>query len=167
VIDYSLNDRTTQQHVDSIQSTWIISTLAIPVVTSQLLQDLYTQTEHLSALRKESDAVPLGDSSRSHEISDCLTNLPLLEAFAMESWRTNCFQANTAHRIAMKPFQFSDGYKVAAGEAVEFNQHRLMTDEALYPQHERFDPSRFLNKNRSLVDTGMEWSFWGVPRYIW
>jgi cytochrome P450 len=67
----------------------------------------------------------------------------------------------------MKPFQFSDGYKVPAGEAIEFNQHGLMTDEELYPEHEKFDPTRFLNKERSLVDTGMEWPFWGVPRYIW
>ncbi|KAF1977810.1 cytochrome P450 [Bimuria novae-zelandiae CBS 107.79] len=166
VIDYSQDNRSTQQHVDSINSTWVISTLAIPVFTCQLLQDLYTQPKHFSVLQKECDAVPLHEPSRSHEISDYLEKLPLLEAFAMESWRTNCFQANTAHRMAMKPFQFSDGYKVPAGEIIEFHQYGLMNDDAFYPQHEKFDPSRFLGKNRSLVDTGIEWPFWGVPRYI-
>lgn len=141
--------------------------MAIPVVTCQLLQDLSTHTEHFAALCKESDAVPLHDPSRSHEISEFLAKSPLLEAFAMESWRTNCFQANTAHRIAMRPFTFSDGYKVPAGEAIEFNQHNIMIDEALYPEPDKFNPSHFLGKGRSLVDTGLEWPFWGVPRYIW
>ncbi|KAF2446078.1 cytochrome P450 [Karstenula rhodostoma CBS 690.94] len=166
VVDYSQDDRTTQQHVDSINSTWVISTLAIPVVVCQLLQDLYTHTEHFEALRKECDVIPLHESSRSQEISDYLGKSPLLEAFAMESWRRNCFQSNTAHRMAMKPFQFSDGYKVPAGEMIEFHQRGIMNDEARYPEPEKFDPSRFLGKNRSLVDTGIEWPFWGVPRYI-
>ena len=109
----------------------------------------------------------LREHERSNEIFDKLGKLTYLEAFAMESWRTNCFQANTAHRVAVKPFEFSDGYKVKAGEAIEFNQHGVLWDESLYPEHTRFDPSRFLNKNKSLVDTRLDWPVWGVPRYIW
>lgn len=167
MVDYCQDDRSTQQNVDSINSTWSISTLAIPVVSCQLLQDLYTQDEYFASLREECRNVPLLDDTRSEQISEEMEKLKLLEAFTMESWRTKCFQSNTVHRIAMKPFEFSDGYKVPAGDAIEFNQHSLMTDEALYPEHKKFDPSRFLKANRSIVDTGFEWSFWGVPRYIW
>ncbi|PSN62395.1 cytochrome P450 [Corynespora cassiicola Philippines] len=166
IIDYCQDDRSTQQNVDTIITTWVISTLAIPVVACQLLQVLYTQTDHFEPLRKECQSVPLHDSGRSQYISDEMEKLQLLEAFTMESWRTRCFQSNTVHRVAMKPFQFSDGYKVNAGEAVEFHQNGLMNDESLYPNPIEFDPSRFINKNKSLVDTGLEWPFWGVPRLI-
>ena len=85
----------------------------------------------------------------------------------MESMRTKCFQANTAHRIAAKPFTFSDGHHVPAGEGVEFNQHAHFNDPALYPDPKEFDPMRFFDKGKSIVDIGYEWSFWGVPRHIW
>ncbi len=167
VIDYSLEERGPQGIVDAIVSTWVISSLAIPVVSCQLLQDLYTQPDHFSVLQEESQSVPLYDPARQQEIYEELGKLALLEAFALESWRTNCFQANTAHRVALKPFEFSDGYKVKAGEAIEFNQHGILWNESVYPEHKKFDPSRFMKKNRSLVDTGLDWPVWGVPRYIW
>ncbi|KAF2878468.1 cytochrome P450 [Massariosphaeria phaeospora] len=166
VVEYCHDDRSTQQNLDSITSTWVISTLAIPVVACQLLQDVYLQIEHFSTLREEIESVPLREPARPYDISQSMEKLPLLDAFTMESWRTKCFQSNTVHRVAMKDFEFSDGYIIPAGEAVEFHQHSLMTNESLYPDHKKFDPSRFLNKNKSPVDTGIDWPFWGAPRYI-
>ncbi len=167
VVDYCQDNRSTQQNIFSILTTWATSTLATPIVTCQLIQDLYTQTNYLSELQQESTDVPIDDPGRSHEIFNTVKQLPFLESFMMESWRKNCFQANTVHRIAVKPFEFSDGYKVQAGEAVEFHQRGLMANEATYPQPDKFDPARFLNKGKSAVDTGIEWPFWGVARYIW
>lgn len=85
----------------------------------------------------------------------------------MESMRTKCFQANTCHRVAVKPFEFSDGHTARVGDAVEFNQHAVLSDAVTYPNPKEFDPGRFLNKGRSVVDTGIGWPFWGVPRMLW
>jgi cytochrome P450 len=143
---------------------FLIVVLATPMIASHLIQDIYSHPEHLEKLRTEAQRV---DLKSTLTIPAQLDQLPFLEAFVMESMRTKCFQTNTAHRVAVKPFTFSDGHLVPPGEAVEFNQHIHFNDSDLYPNPTHFDPNRFLGKGKSIVDIGYEWSFWGVPRHIW
>jgi hypothetical protein len=152
-IDYTGSSQTTQETLNSVTVSFTTPILAIPIVTTQLLLDMYTpgQASHFPSLLAEALTVPLHSETPGNDdaISDALSNVPKLEAFAMESWRTNCFQANTAHRIAVKEFAFSDGYTVPVGEMVEFNQHALMTDSAIFANPGVFDPARFTAKSTS------------------
>ncbi|KAF2648817.1 cytochrome P450 [Lophiostoma macrostomum CBS 122681] len=162
-VDFAPNDWSLQKCVDAINIMFLIIVLATPIIASHLVQDMYSHPEHLEDLRTEENHVYLSSSS---SLSAQLDDLPFLEAFVMESMRTKCFQANTAHRVAVRSFTFSDGHRVPAGEAVEFNQHAHFNDPALYLDSTKFDPCRFLNKGKSIVDIGYDWSFWGVPRHI-
>lgn len=91
----------------------------------------------------------------------------LLEAFLMESMRTNCFQSTAVHRTALRPFKFSGGYTIPEGESVQFYQEKIHFDEARYPEAEMFNPSRFHGSRRAVTDVGMEWPFWGVGKNAW
>ncbi|KAF2246813.1 hypothetical protein BU26DRAFT_567154 [Trematosphaeria pertusa] len=49
-IDHHPSDHTTANILNSINTTWVTSSLAIPILTCHLLQDLYTHAAHLPAL---------------------------------------------------------------------------------------------------------------------
>lgn len=96
-----------------------------------------------------------------------MTKLPLLEAFLVESIRTHCFLSTVIHRVPLKPYTFHDGYTVPKGEIVEFYQYRAMKDESLYPNPDKFDPSRYKGTGKSATDMGFEWPFWGNSKLAW
>ena len=73
----------------------------------------------------------------------------------------------SCHRMTVDTFKFSDGYTVPPGEVVEFHSERILLDSNLYPDPKSFNPSRFSDTGKTLVDTGMEWPFWGVPKMLW
>lgn len=85
----------------------------------------------------------------------------------MESMRTHCGQVTAVHRTAVKPFTFSDGYTVPAGQSVQFYQAGMHSSEQYYTRPDTFDPGRFQGGNRSVTDVGMEWPFWGVGKFAW
>ncbi|KAI9660713.1 MAG: hypothetical protein M1821_010065 [Bathelium mastoideum] len=143
-----------------MNTTFVSSTTATPILATHLLQDIFTHPEYLPALREEVQDV-LGSPSPD------MTKLPLLESFLVESIRTHCFLSTVIHRVPLKPFTFSDGYSVPKGEIVEFYQHRVMNDDAIYPNAGSFNPSRFKGTGRAATDMGMEWPFWGNSKLAW
>lgn len=129
-------------------------------MATQLLEDIYTHPQYLQALRDEVKDV-LDDPLAS------MTNLPLLESFLVESIRTHCFLATVIHRVPLRSYTFSDGYTVPAGEIVEFYQHKMMSDNSVYPDAKRFYPERFKGTGKTSCDMGMKWPFWGNSKLAW
>jgi cytochrome P450 len=158
-VDASSDDETTTKIVDAINVQWVTSTLSVPIVCCHAIQDLYLHPDFAEPLKIEANSRPLAEAK--------FDEMPVLEAFIMESLRSHCFQSTTCHRMTVDQFRFSDGYTIPPGEMVKFHSHRMLLDENLYPDSRSFNPNRFSNTGKSLVDTGMEWPFWGVPKMIW
>jgi cytochrome P450 len=137
-----------------------LSLILMQQIVTHLLQDIYNHPEYLPALREEVKDVlddPRPDMSK----------LPLLESFLVESMRTHCFLATVIHRVPLKEYTFFDGYTVPTGEIVEFYQHNVFRDDTIYPNAQKFDPSRFKGTGRASTDMGMEWPFWGNSKLAW
>lgn len=130
-------------------------------MATQFLKDLYFHTTfHTQLIDEIQGSQILPSTSRTKQTS-------LLEGVLMESMRTHCFQATAVHRTAIRPFTFSDGYTVPAGESVQFYQAGVHFDEKRYSEPDTFDPTRFQGGLRSVTDVGMEWPFWGVGKNSW
>ncbi|KAF2793132.1 cytochrome P450 [Melanomma pulvis-pyrius CBS 109.77] len=156
------DDWPTTRVVHIVNTLWYSASQGITVLAAHLIQDIYTHESHIRDLQQECRGV-LDDAD-----SD-MSKLPLLEAFLMESMRTKCFQSTTIHRVALgKPYTFSDGYSVPAGEILSFLQHKVYSDDTLYAEARNFHPARFQGSGRAATDMpGMEWAFWGNSKLAW
>lgn len=81
--------------------------------------------------------------------------------------------AVSVQRKALKPFTFSNGAHVPAGNLVAVPQQAVMRDEKNYRYPERFDAFRFYTSKDSNVpaikytDVSWEYPFWGSPSHPW
>ena len=132
-VDNSPDEWSTREIIRHLNNMW--TTLSIGVVSTtqissfsqtdrkfqvatQFIQDLVQYKVYAPALiqdMKNSQASSL--KSRGAQTS-------LLEGFLMESMRFYCFQSTAVHRIALKPFTFSGGFTVPAGESIQFYQEK-------------------------------------------
>ena len=87
-----------------------------------------------------------------------------------------CSQRNpvSVQRKAVKPFKFSDGTYVPAGNLISVPQCAVMRDSKNYEHATSFDGFRFVRivdgEPKSLPKyTDVTWSypFWGAPRKAW
>ncbi|PTB35059.1 uncharacterized protein TrAFT101_006408 [Trichoderma asperellum] len=157
-VDSSPDEWSTSEIVHHLNILFTTTTLSLGGVATQFLKDLYYHTTfHTQLIDEIQGSQIMPSTSRTKQTS-------LLEGVLMESMRTHCFQATAVHRTAIRPFTFSDGYTVPAGESVQFYQAGVHFDEKRYSEPETFDPTRFQGGLRSVTDVGMEWPFWGVGK---
>jgi cytochrome P450 len=70
----------------------------------------------------------------------------------------------------MRPYTFSGGFHVRAGNLVAIPQRAMMRDAAYYPDPDAFDPYRFMaasaadDASTKYTDVNWEYMFWGSPR---
>lgn len=138
---------------------WVTTCEVFILVGTQLVQDLCTHSDYKCKLLEEERQAKLGGHSTN--------SLPLLDAFLMESMRTNSFQSTAVHRTAIKPFTFSDGYTVPAGHSVGFHQERVFLDPETYPDPGSFLPERHMQSSRASTEVGPQWPFWGAGKNAW
>ncbi len=130
-------------------------------VATQFIQDLVQYKVYAPALIQDIKDSPVSSlKSRGAQT-------PLLESFLMESMRIHCFQSTAAHRTALKPFAFSGGYTIPAGESVQFYQEKTHFDENRYHEPKIFNPCRYCDSGRVATDVSKEWPFWGVGKNAW
>lgn len=105
---------------------------------------LHREPEALARLRDELDA--LGPEPAP----EALASLPYLEAVCQETLRMHPPVVDVA-RVPRRPFDLV-GYTIPAGEGVCPSPLLLHMREDLYPEPERFRPSRFLDRKLSPFD---------------
>lgn len=97
-----------------------------------------------------------------------------MDCFPSKSSRMNVLDGPTTQRKALKPFTFSDGSHVPAGNLVAIPQKVVMRDPERYKDPERFDPYRFMPESidgeaatTRYTDVNYNYTFWGSPRKAW
>jgi cytochrome P450 len=111
------------------------------VALAWAFQRLYQEPEHLGRVLLEIDA--LGDDPDP----DALASLPFLEAVCMEVLRMSPPVVDVA-RTTRAPFALGP-YTIPPGEGVRASPLLLHARPELYPEPERFRPSRFLERKFS------------------
>ncbi|UKZ75705.1 hypothetical protein TrVFT333_003397 [Trichoderma virens FT-333] len=70
---------------------------------------------------------------------------PLLDSFMKESARMNPVESVSSRRMALKPFELSDGYRVEPGEWICTAPRGMMSDARYYADPLKFQGFRFVN----------------------
>jgi hypothetical protein len=129
----------------------------------------------------------------SSQAPDPYGQLRLLDCFLRESSRLNpldsrmFFRArDVSHFLAhstdatsvnvqrkvVKPFIFSDGVHIPAGNLIAIPQREMMRDPCLYASPGIFDPYRFMPASEEeavtkYTDVKWSYTFWGSPHKPW
>lgn len=130
--------------------------------------DLCQYKEYIEPLRQE-----IRDVFNSN-VKDPYDKLILMDSFLRESARLNPLDGLTVQRKALKPFTFSDGSHVPAGNLVAVPQRVVMRDPARYENPDTFNPYRYMQNSNNpdapttkFADVNWNYTFWGSPRKAW
>ncbi|CAG8975096.1 hypothetical protein HYALB_00008936 [Hymenoscyphus albidus] len=133
--------------------------------TSWALIDLCTYKEFIEPLRAEIRSTFQSNHQNPYD------RLYLMDSFLRESSRMNPLDGLTVQRKALKPFTFSDGSHIPAGNLVSIPQRVVMNDPARYTSPQKFDPLRYMKSRTDpsaattkYADVNWDYTFWGSPR---
>ncbi|KAI9836330.1 MAG: ADP-ribosylation factor protein 3, partial [Sclerophora amabilis] len=143
VIDSSprKNPWTRTKIIQEILALWFGSVHQLAMTFVYALYDLCTFPEYVVPLREELENQLQHKHGQVGELQ--LDNLPLLDSFLRESARMRPSDCISVRRKALRPFAFSDGIRVDAGNWACVPQRAIMQDPALYPGGMAFDGFRF------------------------
>ncbi|KAI1312961.1 cytochrome P450 [Xylaria venustula] len=139
--------------------------LAVPMALYWAIINLCIHNEYTELLREEIERV------EKEGCSSPLKSLRLLDCFLRESARLSPPDALAVQRKAVKPFTFSDGTHIPAGNLVAVPQQAVMRDPHYYVNPDTFDPYRFYSKEQTVsdeavqrfTDVNMHFPYWGAP----
>ncbi|KAI4210937.1 MAG: hypothetical protein LQ351_006256 [Letrouitia transgressa] len=138
--------------------------------TTYAVADLYSHDEYIEPLRNEVESCSLA------KFKDTAGGLPLLDSFLKESARLSTFESTSVRRQALKPFVFTDGLRISAGDWVCIPHRSMMRDNKFVDNALEFDAFRSVNsllrdcntsQRTKLVDTSEDWLVWGSGRTVW
>lgn len=126
------------------------------------LDDLCDHSEHIDLLREEF----------KHSAQNGGGNLPLLDSFLKESARLHPSDAISVRRLVLRPYTFSDGTHVSAGDVACIPLQAILIDEKHYPNSMAFDAFRFLDQTSKANSTpftnaSAQFPLWGLGRHAW
>lgn len=138
------------------------------MTTCWAIIDLCQHKEHIETLRQE-----IRDVFGSR-VQNPYNKLHFMDCFLRESSRLNSLDGLTTQRKAVKPFTFSDGSHIPAGNLVAIPQKVVMRDPERYKDAESFDPYRYMPEGVNVdaatakyTDVNWNYTFWGSPRKAW
>ena len=150
--------------VQVILGIWFASVHQPALSLVYALDDLCSYPEYVEHLRLE-----LENSSSLHSGLD---SLPLLDSFLKESARLHPSDSISVRRKVLKPFTFSDGTQLAAGDMACIPLQAIMRDSRHYTDSLRFDAFRFMDSNgmehiSKFTDTSTTFPLWGLGKHAW
>jgi cytochrome P450 len=135
------------------------------MTTCWAIVDLCQHKEHIETLRQE-----IHDVFQSN-VKNPYDKLHFMDCFLRESSRLNTLDGLTTQRKAMRPFTFSDGSHIPAGNLVAIPQKVIMRDPERYQNPDNFDPYRYIPEKTGAdtattkyTDVNWNYTFWGSPR---
>jgi hypothetical protein len=138
------------------------------MTTCWAIVDLCQHKEHIETLRQE-----IHDVFQSN-VKNPYDKLHFMDCFLRESSRLNTLDGLTTQRKAMRPFTFSDGSHIPAGNLVAIPQKVIMRDPERYQNPDNFDPYRYIPEKTGAdtattkyTDVNWNYTFWGSPRKSW
>lgn len=150
---------------------------ALEINTNNLHFDIEALTWATIMLGKNSHVIPLlRDEIETVEAeghANPIKEMRILDSFLRESSRLNPLDALSVQRKAVKPFTFSDGTRVPAGNLVAVPQEALMRDANNYVDAANFDVFRFYSPRETegaahkYTDVNWKYPFWGSPNQPW
>lgn len=166
-IEAMLKDKRSEWPVTKIISVilgmWFAS-IHQPVLTLiYAINDLCFHPEYVDILREELNSLRLGES---------LESLHMLDAFLKESARLSPSDSISCRRQVIKPFTFTDGTHIQAGEVLCVPSTQIMLDDRLYPNGHVFDPYRFIKNGKvangdRFADASEKYPLWSLGRHVW
>ncbi|KAF2756329.1 cytochrome P450, partial [Pseudovirgaria hyperparasitica] len=155
---------------------WFGAMHSVTSTLNYVIQDLCLHSEYVTPLRMELESAAFKAFEATGE------GLPLLESFIKESQRMNPLDLVGTRRLALKPFTFSGGHQVNAGEWVCTPLTPMLKDSAKWAQPNEFNGFRHVSSEildslkdrhvygsiqaeRPLPITDIrEWQTWGTGK---
>ncbi|KAL7927017.1 cytochrome P450 [Trichoderma austrokoningii] len=161
--------------VHELMALWFGSVHITSTTACIALHHLCLHSEYIEPLRNEIENTGWAQFEQSGGKA-----FPLLDSFMKESARINPVESVSSRRMALKPFELSDGTRVEAGEWICTAARGMMLDARYYAGPQEFQGFRFVdasmlkNKLASDVSQGQgtlsnftdigDWQLWGTGR---
>ncbi|CAG8954817.1 hypothetical protein HYFRA_00004743 [Hymenoscyphus fraxineus] len=173
-IEWVIASSTTPSHlapkriVQQMVALLFASMHQMQMATTWAIIELSTHKEFIEPLQNEIRSVFASGTKNPYD------KLYLMDSFLRESSRLNPLDGLTVQRKALKPFTFSDGSHIPAGNLVSIPQRVVMQDPESYPEPHIFNPFRFMQTSADedtpttkYADVNWKYTFWGSPRKSW
>ncbi|KAK1254766.1 hypothetical protein MKX08_008761 [Trichoderma sp. CBMAI-0020] len=162
--------------VHELMALWFGSVHITSTTACIALHHLCLHPEYIEPLRNEIESTGWAPFEQSGGKA-----FPLLDSFMKESARINPVESVSSRRMALKPFQLSDGTRVEAGEWICTAARGMMLDARYYTAPHEFQGFRYVDssilKNKLAVDLVSQvqgtpsnftdigdWQLWGTGR---
>ncbi|KAI3319097.1 cytochrome P450 [Xylariaceae sp. AK1471] len=162
--------------VHELMAIWFGSVHALSTTITFAIQDLCLHPEYNEPLREEL-VCEYADFEKT------ALGLPLLDSFLKESARLTPVESMSTRRCATKPFELSDGTKLAVGDWACTPVRAIMTSREFYPEPTIFHGFRFVDQNlvhpkvarkfaflqpnpSKITDASQSWHVWGTGRMV-
>ncbi|KAK3385913.1 cytochrome P450 [Podospora didyma] len=173
---------TAERIVYELIALWFGSVHITSTTVCFALHDLCLHPEYVEPLRKEIETAGWDKFDKSG--GKCF---PLLDSFMKESARLTPVESVSTRRMALQPFQLSDGPKIDVGQWVCTAARGMMNDAAFFASPDEFHGFRFANPSllasaaeKNLIPAGLvpeltnsaasaftdisDWQLWGTGK---
>lgn len=155
-----------QKILQVILGVWFASVHQPALALVYALDDLCRHPEYVDLLRQDLEEVAAGQAGPKIE------SIPLLDSFLKESARLHPSEAISVRRLAVRPFQFSDGTVIEAGQVACVPLNAIMRDAQRYQNSLTFDGGRFVgqmeaNRVKAFCSTSTDYPLWGLGNHTW
>ncbi|KAM0460019.1 hypothetical protein ACHAO4_002147 [Trichoderma viride] len=165
--------------VHELMALWFGSVHITSTTACIALHHLCLHPEYIEPLRNEIESTGWAQFEKSGGKA-----FPLLDSFMKESARINPVESVSSRRMALKPFELSDGARVEAGEWICTAARGMMLDARYYTAPQEFQGFRFVDSSilkntlasdlvsqvqgtpSNFTDIG-DWQLWGTGRSAW
>ncbi|OJD29368.1 cytochrome p450 [Diplodia corticola] len=158
------NPWSAQKILQVILGVWFASVHQPALALVYALDDLCRHPKYMDLLRQDLQRLAAGEPSSAIE------KIPLLDSFLKESARLHPSEAISVRRQAIKPFTFSDGTAVRAGEVACVPLNAIMRDTQRYQDGLTFDGMRFVEQSKVSKAEGFcsstaDYPLWGLGNH--
>ncbi|KAG4025961.1 hypothetical protein MFRU_047g00250 [Monilinia fructicola] len=158
--------RTVERIVQQMIALTFASAHQLPLVLTFTIYNLCLHPEYIEPLTEEISTMLSFPDDKQYK------NMPLMESFLRESARMNPLDALSIQRKVMRPFTFTSGQTIPAGNIIAVPQDALMKSPKYYNDPEIFDGFRFvLPEDRGREEPRMKYTdvssgfpFWGASK---
>ncbi|UKZ49177.1 hypothetical protein TrVGV298_003420 [Trichoderma virens] len=126
--------------VHELMALWFGSVHITSTTACFALHHLCIHSEYIEPLRNEIESIGWTEFEKSGG-----KTFPLLDSFMKESARMNPVESVSSRRMALKPFELSDGSRVEPGEWICTAPRGMMSDARYYADPLKFQGFRFVN----------------------
>ncbi|KAK4071690.1 uncharacterized protein Triagg1_5928 [Trichoderma aggressivum f. europaeum] len=128
--------------VHELMALWFGSVHITSTTACFALHHLCIHSEYIEPLRNEIESIGWENFDQSGGKA-----FPLLDSFMKESARLNPVESVSSRRMALKPFELSDGSRIEPGEWICTAPRGMMADTRYYADPLKFQGFRFVDSN--------------------